>query len=846
MTNGSTSIVDNDGRFHFTADDIGQPIWVIGAVPPISSETTENGMLRTVIVAVSDSTHATTQEPATADTDASSNATLFRQRGWPLIGSGNLQFSLTSHDVASFTFLDELPKPEAGQPVLFRISGDDIFGGTIDNIVGENVPGSPLGKWAIDCVSWDQLSYKRTTGEPTFATGSPAVINPQNGLFTNKTVSEIIKFLIVHALGDEGLDFVGAADGPVIPTFSASYAQCGDAFDQLVKAGSDTSTFLHWFTDPNKKIWLADQSTFTAPWSIDENDCGSILAAVQCTWDRSEFIDRAIVRLSNEISDPITESFVGDSSTKTFQMSNPVASTPTITENGTPVSVGILGINTGSAWYWNQGSTAITQDPAGAPIGPSVTLAVTAPQFVAGIVSEINPTAVQLRQEIESGTGLYENVIQQDNPATETEGQTLATAIAGQYGIIPKRIQIKTYRPGLKIGQNIPVTLSMFGLSNAPFCISDVEITTDDNVILWTVTAIGSPLLNWDYRATLATLRPGSGSGGIGGGGQPGPQMYWRTIDINDTTVGNNIAPNLTNQGTGRGIKITGVLRKAISSDLVVRVNSGEAVLGTLTIPHATPIKTKVETAITDQNLVSGATMTWDITAGDSQQDKNGVATITVQWGVVTQVQVMGQWQGPWDGSADYITGDAVSFDGSSWISLQDDNTGNEPDTSPAFWDLVALHGSPGIAGVGVPSGGTTGQVLAKASNTDFDDEWVDVVTDLPLTTKGDLLTYGPGGSPVVNQPVRFPVGTNDKVLTADSSQPDGILWRLAQLEAQQAGAPIGSRPIFNFIGGPGITVSVEDDVINGRINITISGTISPSSGSGGVWSLIGFGPVSF
>lgn len=31
-----------------------------------------------------------------------------------------------------------------------------------------------------------------------------------------------------------------------------------------------------------------------------------------------------------------------------------------------------------------------------------------------------------------------------------------------------------------------------------------------------------------------------------------------------------------------------------------------------------------------------------------------------------------------------------------------------------------------GADGVGVPSGGTTGQVLAKKSNTDYDTEWVD------------------------------------------------------------------------------------------------------------------------
>ncbi len=838
MTSGSTAIFDDSGRLHFTQSDVGNPIWVIGAENPIGAGA-GHGMLRTVIVAVADSTHATTQEPANQNTDvAASNATLFRQRGWPLIGSGNVQFSLTSHDVASFTFFDELPKPAIGQPVLFRISGDDTFGGTIDNIEGQNVPGSTLGKWAIDCISWDQLAYKRTTGEISVAQGSPVVNNPDTGVFQNMTVAEIMRTLVIHALGAEGLDFVAAVDGPVIPIFTVSYAQCGDAFDQLIKAGSDSTTVLHWYTDTNKKIILADQSSFDAPWNINPDECGSILAAVQCTWDRSEFIDRAIVRLGNEITDPVTQDFVGDGSSKSFQMFNALAGEPTIFENAVQVSVGIQGVSgPGFNWYWSLGSTSIQQSPTGVPLTAATTLHVTGPTFINGIVAAANNTAQEERQQVESGTGLYESVIQQDNPATATDGETLAQAIADTYGVIPKRIQIRTYRPGLKIGQNVQVTLPVFDITNEPFAISDVQITTDDNILLWTVTMVGSPLINWGFRETLATLRPGTGGGGSQG--RPQPQMFWRTIDINDSTPGTNIAPNLTVQGTGRGLKIAGVLRVAISADLVVRVNVAGIAIGTLTIPAATAIKTKVETPIVTQKLVEGTIITWDIVSSDSSKDINSIASITVEWGSVTQISIMGAWKGPWNSSATYIVGDTVSSDGSSWISLSAANTNNLPETSPLFWDLVALHGDPGQ---GVPAGGTTGQILAKASDADYDDEWIDATDALPLTTKGDLVTYGPAGSPVVNQAVRFGVGTNGKVLTADSTQTYGLLWQLAQLAAQENGSTAGTRPIFNFIAGAGVTITVVDNPGNSRVDITISASISPSGGSVPAWTLIGWG----
>lgn len=43
----------------------------------------------------------------------------------------------------------------------------------------------------------------------------------------------------------------------------------------------------------------------------------------------------------------------------------------------------------------------------------------------------------------------------------------------------------------------------------------------------------------------------------------------------------------------------------------------------------------------------------------------------------------------------------------------------------PSGQSFNVMDGQDGSAGVGVPSGGTTGQVLAKASGTDYDTEWV-------------------------------------------------------------------------------------------------------------------------
>ncbi len=73
--------------------------------------------------------------------------------------------------------------------------------------------------------------------------------------------------------------------------------------------------------------------------------------------------------------------------------------------------------------------------------------------------------------------------------------------------------------------------------------------------------------------------------------------------------------------------------------------------------------------------------------------------------------------------------------------------------------------------------GGTTGQVLAKASNTDMDFSWVaqddsNAIQNAIVDAKGDLIA-----ATANDTPARLAVGTNGQILTADSTAATGIKW---------------------------------------------------------------------
>ena len=130
--------------------------------------------------------------------------------------------------------------------------------------------------------------------------------------------------------------------------------------------------------------------------------------------------------------------------------------------------------------------------------------------------------------------------------------------------------------------------------------------------------------------------------------------------------------------------------------------------------------------------------------------------------------------------------------------------------------------------------GGTTGQVLAKASGTDMDFSWVaqddsNAIQNAIVDAKGDIIA-----ATAADTPARLAVGANGTVLTADSAEATGLKWATP------------SSGMTNPLTTTGDTIYSSSGTTPARLGIGTTGQVltvaagipswaTPASGGGGL-----------
>jgi hypothetical protein len=166
----------------------------------------------------------------------------------------------------------------------------------------------------------------------------------------------------------------------------------------------------------------------------------------------------------------------------------------------------------------------------------------------------------------------------------------------------------------------------------------------------------------------------------------------------------------------------------------------------------------------------------------------------------------------------------------------------------PQSTDLVK-DGATAIAALGQDidtafidlKGGTTGQVLAKASGTDLDFSWVaqddsNAIQNAIVDAKGDLIA-----ATAADTPARLAVGTNGQVLTADSTAATGLKWATAVSVSTFSGCQLNRSSVLAVANDTLTAVTFDTETFDTdgyHSTVTDTSRVTIPTGKGGYYLL--------
>ena len=486
----------------FTPEDVGQPIAIIGGgtVDPLMPAPyfVQGSLFHTTVAAyVSPSQVTLTSAPSTSIFNTGfCTVVMYRRCVFQL---DQVQFSSSiapgTADTLDVTitrylgggdinpYISRFSTIANGQPVYFRSSDSavgEIFGGFVDTRDVSSYVGSGAVpySWTLHCASWARIAFRRA-------------VPPALGQIFTGTASDVFAKCVLWFCKDDGVAASATASANItIPCAVGTYVNT--LLDNIVQALSTPTAQYYWDADAWRTFRLRIRTAVAAPWDVLD---GSELFAGQqpvqlvdsTSHDKKANSVYAVGTLV--LFDGLSASFTG-AGAPPYNLPLAAYKEPVITLNGGAQTVGILGVEVGKQWYWNSGSTTITQDSAGTPITPSDTLLVAYTTASPGVAQYFDVASLQAASNDEATSGSYDYVLQVAQPIEPTELLSLATTYANQYGESAQTLSLSTLRPGLDTGQLQNITLPQIGITTATaFLIATMKMTTFSQVIRWDYTA---------------------------------------------------------------------------------------------------------------------------------------------------------------------------------------------------------------------------------------------------------------------------------------------------------------------------------------------------------------------
>ena len=348
--------------------------------------------------------------------------------------------------------------PVVGNAILVEEGSDRRFAGNIRSIVEFCHPPLYRKQFRIRALDHSNILDRRRV----------------QGAYENMTLRDMVLEMSGQALSGEGITFTGVATGPtIVEKMTFNLETVREALQRLSVATSAYGAPYLFYLDFDKDLKFSQFASNPAPFSLTDGSNNFYDFEIERTLDDYRNVQWA--RTEFPVAPTYTESFVGNGALIVFPTTFTIAETPTLTVNGTPVTVGELGVDhTGKDFYWVRNGIGIfNQDYP--TLSGSQTLAVTYRSAASNVLQVRNASEVSARASAQGDSGRFESVIEQRNIDTYAALLAAANGSLGQADEIPSRPSFRTRTSGLEPGQRLSINLTRHGI-NASYLIESVSM----------------------------------------------------------------------------------------------------------------------------------------------------------------------------------------------------------------------------------------------------------------------------------------------------------------------------------------------------------------------------------
>lgn len=391
------------------------------------------------------------------------------------VKTGNVRLADTLDARTTLTFTLVVPdasatavRPVRGNTVFFEEAGASSFGGQIDRVTETLYRGADMHIFNCSCTDFTQICGRRLV----------------YAMYSGQYDKEIITDLNTTWLSGEGITLTNCASGIVIPLITFEYKTVTEAINEICHR-----TGASWYIDPDKDLHYFFRTENPAP--IEITDSSNNFKSFSHTGTRDKYRNREWLRI-NDCTTTLTENFYGDAQMRTFTVQYPIFQEPTVTIDASASTVGIRGVDLSGTydWYWQKGSTEISQDFAATTLTSLMRIRIEYIGYYPAVVLTDEVEEITDRIAAEGGAGIYDLVESDKSIYKSAEGLVKADSILGRYGFLPNTATIETEETGLLAGQLIKIELPQFGIDEYYYITSVTGAEIDGKRILRRVTAI--------------------------------------------------------------------------------------------------------------------------------------------------------------------------------------------------------------------------------------------------------------------------------------------------------------------------------------------------------------------